>query len=124
MLGLFKLPEPDPETGRRYTDEEALDAFAPHGSERIEDRYFTADMEARERDAWQVVEAAKLESGAEYLAACRVYLSFVGALDREARAYLLSRALTGGDSRAQFSTFKGMHGPPKLKGALRVRRAA
>lgn len=123
MLGMFKEAEPDPVTGRRYTDEAALDAFAPHGSERIEDRYFTADMETREREAWQVVEAAKLEGGAKYLAACRNYLRLVAALDTEAIAHLLMRVLIGDGTRARFSTFKGMAGRPKLKGAMRIRRA-
>jgi len=119
MLGMFKESEPDPETGRRYTDEAALDAFAPHGSERIEDRTFTAEMEAREREAWSLVMEAREKGHAEADEAQRAYLRLVAAMDKA--AYLRARGLTCGRSRS--APFKGMAGPPKLKGAMRVRRS-
>ncbi|MDP3493005.1 MAG: hypothetical protein Q8R82_07810 [Hyphomonadaceae bacterium] len=124
MLGLFKESEPDPESGRHYTDEAALDAFAPHGSELIEDRYFTAEMEERERDAWSLVMSARQKDDAAAHEAHRTYLRFVEAMDKAALAYLRTKALTGGDTRSRFAPFKGMSGPPRLKGALRVRRLA
>jgi hypothetical protein len=116
MLGMFKESEPDPVTGRRYTDEAALDAFAPHGSERIEDRTFTPEMEQRERDAWSLVMVAREKGEAEAMEARRAYLRLVAAMD--------DAVLTGRASRLCVKPFAGVAGRPKLKGALRLRRAA
>lgn len=124
FLGLFKESEPDPETGRLYTDEAALDAFAPHGSERIENRYFTAEMEARELEAWAHVMAAREKGEAEANEARRAYLRLVEALDRAAQTQLQVKALAPIGGGSAVKTFAGMSGPPKLKGAMRVRRAA
>ncbi len=98
-LGLFKESRPDPETGWHFTDEAALDAYAPHGSDQIVNRYFTEAMEARELEAWALVEAAGLKGRAEYRDACRAYLRIVDAMERAEKRGLVVKPLMLGNLR-------------------------
>lgn len=110
MLGVFKDTEPDPVTGRRYTDEDALDAFTPHGSEKIEDRCFPEDVERREQEAWSHVETAMKKGRTECLDACRAYLRLVEAMDRAVERGFTLKPLT-----------LGSMGKPSLQ-SLKLRR--
>ena len=67
-----------------FTDEDALDIYAPHASDTLQDRALTPTMEQRELDAWRVVESARLISRRQYVDACRSYLRLVDAMEKAA----------------------------------------
>lgn len=67
-----------------WTDEEALDAFAPHPGDGLDPRVFTPEMDAAERKAWARIDAAKHKGRAPYREACRAYLRFVEGAERAA----------------------------------------
>jgi hypothetical protein len=95
-----------------WTDEEALDAFAPHPRDDLEPRVFTPEMERAELAAWSRIDAAKHEGRAPYRDACRAYLRFVEGAERAAASALRLEPI---------KAFAGMTGRPRLKGALQLR---
>lgn len=90
-----------------FTDEAALDAYAPHGSEEIVDRHFPETAEARELSAWSRVEAAMRKGRAEYLDACGAYLRLVDAMERaEARGLTVKPLALGAIRQPSLQSLK------------------
>lgn len=67
-----------------WTDEEALDAFAPHPADGLGARVLTPEMERTELKAWSLIDTAKHEGREPYCGACRAYLDIVERIERAA----------------------------------------